>query len=110
MNDVPEEGQNAPARRNRLWKSSALSVWMVVGVTSWGWVATIVLFGSAMAEPPQPGADFSVLYVLVALVALLFVGWCAATSLLIRRLRLGRYGLRLAALIALLTVAVLLQL
>ena len=107
MNGVPEEARNADDKR--LWKSMALAGWVVAGVAFWGWIAAIALLGSAMAEPPGPDADFTMLYVLVAFVALLFVCWCAATRLLIRRLRLGGEGLWLAALIALLAVVVLLQ-
>ena len=107
MNGVPEEARNAADKR--LWKSMALAGWVVVGVAFWGWIAAIALLGSAMAEPPGPDADFTVLYVLAAFVALLFVGWCAATRLLIRRLRLGGERLWLAAPFALLALAVLFQ-
>lgn len=108
MNGVPEEAERAGGRQ--LWKSVALAVWMVVGVAFWGGITAIALLGSAMAEPPGPHADFTVLYVLGASFALLFVGWCAATWLLIRRLRLRGRGLWLAAVFALVALALLLQL
>ena len=108
MNGVPEESRSVGGKQLR--KSMALAGWLVVGVAFWGWIAAVALIGSAMAEPPGPDADFTALYVLVAFVALLFVGWSAATWLLIRRLRLGGEGLWLAALIALLALPSLLQL
>ena len=108
MNGLPEETRNAVGKQ--LWKSLALAAWIVVGVAFWGLFAAVALLGSAMAEPPGPDADFTMLYVLGAFVILLFVSWCAATWRLARRLRLGGESLSLAALFALLTLALLLQL
>ena len=84
-------------------KSLVFAAWIVGSLACWGWVAAVAALGSAIAETPPPDADFTMLYVLVALVALIFIGWCAATWALARKMNASATVIWLAILFALLT-------
>ena len=103
------KGEDSGGRaRQQIWKSLAVGLWIVVSFVFWGSIAVLALFGSAMAEPPAPNADFTALYVLIGFVVLIFLGWCAVTRLVIQTFRPSREESVLAVLIAGLTIALLL--
>lgn len=81
----------APKRSESTGKQAAkalgLAAWIVAGLMFWGGLAAAALLGSAMAEPSAADADFTLLYIMIVLVALIFAAWCAATWTLLRRMR-----------------------
>ena len=78
---------DASSGGRQLVGSLVLSAWIVASVAFWGWLTAIALLGWGMAEPPPPNADSTALYLVLAFVALLLIGWCYVTWVLIRRAR-----------------------
>jgi len=107
MKDAPREAEDNIGKQ--LVKSFALAAWIVAGLAFWGGIGAAAYLGSGMAEPPPPNANFTMLYVLIAFVILLFIGWCAATRALTRTLHASASVIWLAILFALLPTALFLS-
>ncbi|PWG01665.1 hypothetical protein [Sphingosinicella humi] len=86
-------------------KAVAVAAWLIVSLMLWGTLAATVYLGSAMAEPPPPEADFTILYVSTAIVGLVFCAWIMGTWVAFRKMEAGAVLIGLASLFALPIVA-----